>query len=179
MKDEPTQPLGGGQPAHEALPALNLRRVLIPLDFSERAGKALRYAQALASRFNASLILVHVVEPLVYPSDLGYTPVVTDDLANDLQREAKTRLDAAVDEMKASGLAASGRLRTGRPYLEIAAAAEEEHADLIVLTTHGYTGLKHVLLGSTAERVVRHAPCPVLVVRDTAESAAESLADTN
>ena len=59
-----------------------------------------------------------------------------------------------------------GLLRFGRPYLEITEAAGEVGADLIVLTTHGYTGLKHVVLGSTAERVVRHAPCPVLVVRE-------------
>ncbi|MCP5516013.1 MAG: universal stress protein [Verrucomicrobiales bacterium] len=171
MNNEQTQGATGGSQPQSAASALNLRRILVPLDFSERAGKALHYARALASGFSATLVLVHVVEPLVYPSDLGYAPVVTDDLANDLQKEAQTRLDAAVGEMTAAGLSTTGVLRSGRPYLEIAAAAEQERADLIVLTTHGYTGLKHVLLGSTAERVVRHAPCPVLVVRDPAASA--------
>lgn len=145
---------------------LQLGHILVPLDFSAHGMKALAYARSLARRLDAHLFLVHVVEPLVYPSDLGYTPVITDDLAADLQREGQNRLDDVVRQLNEAGLNARGVLRSGRPYLEITEAAAELRADLIVLTTHGYTGLKHVLLGSTAERVVRHARCPVLVVRD-------------
>ncbi len=148
---------------------LSIHKILVPLDFSGHAQKALRHAEALAHRFEATLRLVHVVEPMVYPSDLGYTPVLTDDLATDLRQDAETRLAAVKEEVSSRGIQAEIELRSGRPYLEITRAAKDGQSDMIVITTHGYTGLKHVLLGSTAERVVRHAPCPVLVVRDPAD----------
>jgi nucleotide-binding universal stress UspA family protein len=150
---------------------LSFQRVLVPLDFSEHARKALRHGRGLARQFGAKLILLHVVEPMVYPSDLGYTPVLSEELTAEVHQEAENRLQAAVRAEQARGIECEGLLRFGRPYLEIAALAEEQAVDLIVLTTHGYTGLKHVVLGSTAERVVRHAPCPVLVVRDRRRSA--------
>lgn len=169
-------PSPNGVPAEEAEP-LAFRRVLVPLDFSERARKALRHGRGLAKQFGAKLILLHVVEPMVYPSDLGYTPVLSDELTAQVQQESTARLDEAVKAEQARGIECEGVLRSGRPYLEITAAAEELDADLIVLTTHGYTGLKHVVLGSTAERVVRHAPCPVLVVRERGRDEASEALD--
>lgn len=145
---------------------LSIRRVLVPLDFSEHALKALRHARGFARQYRARLLLLHVVEPMACPSDLGYTPVITDEMVEEIRREAGARLDEAVAAEQGRGIECEGLLRFGRPYLEITEAADEAGADLIVLTTHGYTGLKHVVLGSTAERVVRHAPCPVLVVRE-------------
>jgi len=159
--------------AEESLP-LAFQRVLVPLDFSVHARKALRHGRGLARQFGAKLILLHVVEPMVYPSDLGYTPVLSEELTAEVQQEAESRLRAAVETERAQGIECEGLLRFGRPYLEIAAVAEELGVDLIVLTTHGYTGLKHVVLGSTAERVVRHAPCPVLVVREKKGKKSES-----
>jgi nucleotide-binding universal stress UspA family protein len=138
----------------------------VPLDFSARARKALRYAEAFARQFGSRLHLLHVTEPLAYPTDLGYAPVVSGELETELQEGSRERLVATVEEVRRTGLAVEGCLRVGRPHTEIAAAAWELKADLVVVTTHGFTGLKHVLLGSVAERVVRHAPCPVLVVRE-------------
>lgn len=162
-----TEPLPAPSVAVAEDDALSIQRILAPLDFSDHARRALRHARGLARQYGARLLLLHVVEPMACPSDLGYTPVITDEMVEEIRREAGARLDEAVAGEKARGIECDGMLRFGRPYLEIAEAASELGADLIVLTTHGYTGLKHVLLGSTAERVVRHAPCPVLVVRDT------------
>lgn len=146
--------------------ALVIRTILVPLDFSQRARKALRHARALARQHGATLILLHVVEPLACPSDLGYTPVISEEMMQEIHQDAARRLEEAAEAERRLGLSCRTVLRSGRPYIEIAEAAAELKADLVVLTTHGYTGLKHVLLGSTAERVIRHAPCPVLVVRD-------------
>jgi nucleotide-binding universal stress UspA family protein len=148
------------------VPALQLERILVPLDFSAHAMRALRYAAAFARQFGASLSLLHVMEPVVYPADFGYAPLPPSDLEETFQRDARERLEALAAEQTAAGIAAQALLRVGKPYAEIAAAAREIPADLIVITTHGYAGLTHVLLGSTAERVVRHAPCPVFVVRE-------------
>ncbi len=145
---------------------LELGRILVPLDFSAHAMKALRYAVAFARLFRARLILMHVTEPIVYPSDFGYVPLPPNTLEENFQRDARDRLEAVAAEHAASGVTCEVVLRLGKPYQEIAATAREYQVDLVVITTHGYAGLTHVLLGSTAERVVRHSPCPVLVVRD-------------
>jgi universal stress protein A len=145
---------------------LAIKRIVVPLDFSGHAMKALRYATAFARQFGATLVFVHVTEPVVYPSDFGYAPLPPNALEENFQRDARERLGALAREQVAAGLKAEVVLRIGKPYYEIVTTAQEQEADLIVITTHGYAGLTHVLLGSTAERVVRHAPCPVLVVRE-------------
>ncbi|MCZ7641308.1 MAG: universal stress protein [Verrucomicrobia bacterium] len=165
----PTPPPTPGEPATSpsaAPPPFPPQIILVPLDFSARARKALRYAGAFARQFGSRLQLLHVTEPLAYPTDLGYAPVVSGELETELQEGSRERLVATVEEVRRTGVPVEGCLRVGRPHSEIAAAAWELKADLVVVTTHGFTGLKHVLLGSVAERVVRHAPCPVLVVRE-------------
>lgn len=142
------------------------RQILVPLDFSPHSLKALPYAEALARQFGSRLHLLHVTEPIAYPTDLGYAPVISGELETELQRGIRERLEALAAEVKARGFNVESSLRVGRPYAEIAEAAAAVKADLVAITTHGFTGLKHVLLGSTAERVVQHSPCPVLVVRD-------------
>lgn len=151
------------------------RRILLPLDLSAHSFQALPAAEALARLSGATLCLVHVAEPIAYPTDLGYAPVLSGEVEAGLHQGARRRLDELVRDLQARGLAAEARLRVGRPFLEIAEAARAAAADLVVVTTHGFTGLKHVLLGSTAERVVRHAPCPVWVVRAPAVVAAEGV----
>lgn len=147
-------------------PAFPPRTILVPLDLSARALRALRYGRAFARQFGSALHLLHVTEPLAYPTDLGYAPVVSGELETELQEGSRERLAGVVNELRQSGFTVEGKLRVGRPHTEIAAAAADLGVDLVVVTTHGFTGLKHVLLGSVAERVVRHAPCPVLVVRE-------------
>jgi nucleotide-binding universal stress UspA family protein len=146
-----------------------LKQILVPTDFSPASESALRYAAFLARQSGAKITLIYVLEPIPYPYDFGAAfPLVAE--TDDLMADAKTRLGIAA---KSNGLEPSMLnapiVRTGQPFQEICSAAQELKMDLVVIATHGYTGLKHVVLGSTAERVVRHAPCPVLVVREPEE----------
>jgi len=145
---------------------MKLKSILVPTDFSSSAGKALHYALSFAEQFGATITLLHVVEPAVYPTELGYIPVEIDALYKTMNTSARERLAKFATEQVPPPFRASTLVRVGTPYHEITTAAKELGVDLIVIATHGYTGLKHVLLGSTAERVVRHAPCPVLTVRE-------------
>ncbi len=161
---------GGGAPLPPGdPPALRLKKILVPLDFSDHSLKALLYARSFAKEFGAALFLLHVTEPVPYPSDVGFSPVMSTELEGALQKDAEAKLKEIVSTHLEAGTRVEMLFRTGRSFQEIADAADEVQADLIIVTTHGYTGIKHVLLGSTAERVVRHARCPVLVVRDLQE----------
>jgi nucleotide-binding universal stress UspA family protein len=140
-----------------------LQTILVPVDFSPFSSKALDYAAAFGRQFGATIVLVHVVEPMVYPENYMAVPTVNEDINGSLMKAAEEKLAAQRKGLASERIKVMTRL--GRPYVEIADAAKELEADLIILGTHGHTGLKHVLLGSTAERVVRHAPCPVLTVR--------------
>jgi nucleotide-binding universal stress UspA family protein len=145
-------------------PRWELRTILVPTDFSEPSKKALGYALYLAKQNRLKITLLHVIEPiLVYP-DAVY-PVMMD--ANFGPTEAKNAFRKLCKEEHVDRhLVRNMLIRRGTPHQEIAQAARELEADLIIIATNGYTGLAHVLLGSTTERVVRHAPCPVLVVRE-------------
>jgi nucleotide-binding universal stress UspA family protein len=145
-------------------------KILIPLDGSDLAEEALGAAVPLARAFGAPVILLGVLDLTAGMYDVyseAFSPV-------DLRAQLETFLEAALARAQAvverEGLSASHTLRVGVPPEEIAALAQEEGVDLIVMTTHGRKGLSHVLLGSVAERVIRTAPCPVLVVRPQAKS---------
>lgn len=141
----------------------HLRRILVPVDFSDCSRKALDYAMSLARQFRSELLLLHVVQPYVPVPEL--TAVDTELVLNrmmDAARKELARWRASLEEE----VAVESQLRVGRPEVEIERTILERNIDLAVLSTHGRTGLKHALLGSTAERVVRHAKCPVLVVRE-------------
>jgi nucleotide-binding universal stress UspA family protein len=136
----------------------------VPLDFSPPSKKALGYAVAVARQFKAKLTLLHVVEPVATPDFVASFPLVMED--DKLMAAAKNELEHTVKSARIPhGLVEKILVRCGRSFHEIADAARTRKADLIIISTHGYTGLKHAVLGSTTERVVRHAPCPVLVVR--------------
>jgi universal stress protein A len=144
-----------------------IRKILVPVDFSEPSKKALAYAAAFAKQFGAHLVLITVVEPQFYPVDTIVIPPAMEDatvLAVEAARESIRNLRNMID--LPPGTISEPIVITGRPHVEIAEEAARVQADLIIMATHGYTGLKHVYLGSVTERVVRHAPCPVLVVRE-------------
>ena len=139
----------------------HIRKILVPVDFSEHSQKALRYALAFAGQFGAEVTLVHIVEQMVYPGDWMYPPLAATDFSTDKRAEMIQRL-RALDAK--SGVKTQHVVRMGRAWQEVIEIAREQKADMIILATHGYTGLKHALLGSVAEKIVRHAPCPVLSV---------------
>jgi universal stress protein A len=148
---------------------LRLKVIVVPIDFSAESKKALRYACRLAEQFGSVLRLIHVVEPAPFLNDLPNVIISRSDA--EIAKESLVRLQTLARDEISELISISPQVRVGKPYHEIVTAAKVGGADLIVISTHGYTGLKHAFLGSTAERVVRHAECPVLVVRDNEHEA--------
>ncbi len=164
--------LGEARPGNLRLPGrepdapelLRLGKILVPIDFSDCSKKALRYALALARQFQAELLCLHVIDIPYGTSEAGLV-VEMQRYRSKLQGEGKRSL-AELVRAEAGDISAKPLMRSGTAHQEITRAAGELNADLIVISTHGRTGLGRFLLGSTTERVVRHAPCPVLVVRE-------------
>jgi len=142
---------------------LRIKRILVPLDFSRPSTQALKFALKLAERFGATLWLLHVIERASFINDVENVALAVPD--EKVENIAKKQLISLSKRIVKSPVPVFPYTRVGKPFVEIAALAQTQNIDLIVLATHGYTGLKHALMGSTAERVVQHAPCPVLVVR--------------
>jgi len=143
---------------------LHPRHLLVPTDFSPASKKALAYADAFASTFGSRITLIHVIEPMVLPPEYGYLPHYSpEDEARQVEAVHRQLLDIAVGLDTAKRTEFS--VRVGRPWHEVVGAVGELGIDLLVLTTHGRTGLRHMLMGSVAEKIVRHTHCPVLVVR--------------
>jgi universal stress protein A len=139
-----------------------VKSILVPIDFSETSKVALRYAVGLAQDYDADISLIHVVEPEAYnllsEIELSQNRIT-------FVESATARLAKLARAEIPSFIPVHPWVQIGAPHEEIVSAARILSADLIVISTHGYTGFRHVLLGSTAERVVRYAFCPVLVVR--------------
>jgi nucleotide-binding universal stress UspA family protein len=147
--------------------ALDVRNIVVPVDFSGNAEAATRCAGSLARKFGAKLHLLHVVEPASFMNDLKNVPFTLSD--KQLAATARTDLEALSTRFIDPSVQTAWTVTHGKAYQEIVAVAKQLKADMIVISTHGYTGLKHTIMGSTAERVVRHAPCAVLVLRAQAE----------
>ena len=138
-------------------------RILVPIDFSRPSLKAIPYALVISRQFGADVHLLHVTDVAQQPPPTLLTlPLVPQSEWN--QRFMK-RLQALVLKYRTDDNVSALEPRIGTAYEEICAVARELKADLIVIATHGYSGYKRMVLGSTAERVVQHSPCPVLVVR--------------
>ena len=143
--------------------------ILVPIDFSEHSTKTVHYAARLALRFNSSMKLLHVFEIPDYAAVhykqqfRGATQIEAQIQVAEL--EARENLAAFERRLLNKGIKVEAYLRVGYAFDEIVTVAKHFDIDLIVIGSHGHTGLLHLLLGSTAERVVEHAPCPVLVVK--------------
>lgn len=141
------------------------QRILVPTDFSEGVKEALSHAAALGREYKSTLILLHVLDSRFYPS--GFFPSY--DYFTRLLTEFKAKAKAEMENLSRSprfrGIPLESQIREGDPATAIVEAAKDEKADLVVMGTHGQTALEHVLVGSTAEKVVRTCPCPVLTVR--------------
>ena len=146
---------------------LEIRKILAPTDFSAHAGTAVRYACRLAERLDSELHLLHVLSEVV-PSgpDPLLTPVMPPDYYRQTEEESILALSRAIDPSWGRPRRLETAVRWESPVEGIVEYAREQAIDLIVIATHGRTGLSHALLGSVAERIVREAPCPVLTLRD-------------
>jgi nucleotide-binding universal stress UspA family protein len=142
-----------------------LKRILVPIDFSDHSKNALRYAITFAKQFQAELFLIYVVEPTVYPADFSFGQVSIPSFEKELRERGKQELEQLVATYTEGKVSARTIVKTGKPFLEIINIAKKEEVDLIIIATHGHTGVEHILFGSTAEKVVRKAPCPVLSLR--------------
>lgn len=142
--------------------SVRFKRILVPTDFTVFSRRAGEVAGALAKKFGAELNLFHVIEPFTY--SVSDTLQVADHYKA-LKTVAEPLLEEERKKLSKSGLRVRASLARGVPYREILKKARGIRADLIVLGTHGRTGVSHLLLGSVAERVVRTFPGPVLTVR--------------
>ena len=144
---------------------MQIKTILFPTDFSQGARAAMDHAISLAKDYDAKLILLYVIQDIsiaewYIPSTLSVT-----DLVEDMQRSAKNEMEKWGTEVSAKVKDVDKMVVRGVPFVEIIKTAKDKNADLIVIGTHGRTGIDHMLFGSTAEKVVRKSPCPVLTVR--------------
>jgi nucleotide-binding universal stress UspA family protein len=143
-----------------------IKNILVPIDFSNYSKNALRYATNFAKKFNAKIYLVYVVEPVIYPSDFSMGQVTFPVADLEMNERAKNELNNLAKTEIGSEIEVETLIKTGKPFVEINETASELDIDLIFIATHGHTGMEHLLFGSTAEKVVRKAPCPVLTLRE-------------
>lgn len=143
---------------------MDIKAILVPVDFSEYSEKAFVWALDMAEKWKATITLLHVV-----PTP-PYSPVVMGSyfdpsaFERNLLADAETSARALIDRQARRSVPTGIKVCVGEPFQDICRIAEEEQMGLIIMGSHGRTGLSHIVLGSVAERVVRHAPCPVLVV---------------
>lgn len=139
---------------------MKLDKILVPIDYSEESERALRLACDIAARSGAVLDLVHVYQ---IPSDIyPYTLFITAEVKDQIREREAERIDAWCDKARAEGAMATGHVARGETHAEIPGIARELGVDLIVMGTRGRSGLKRAFLGSTAERTVQLAHCPVI-----------------
>lgn len=147
-----------------------VRKILAPTDFSDHSRKALVHARVFAERWNAELHLLNVIEPAVFPTEAGLTPVGIMKLGEEMESSARHNITEFASGPDLEGLVVHTDVAYGRASSAIIEYAASHQIDMIIIATHGRTGLEHLIFGSTAERVVREAPCPVLTIRPQTES---------
>ena len=142
-----------------------IKKILIPTDFSSYSQFALQYAVTLAENFSAKLYVMHVCEHLIAGVESEASHFSVGEFLAEVERNEKERLRQITEELRSKGIDAESVFRVGRPYSAIVSTAKELEVDLITLATHGRSGPSHLVFGSTAEKIVRLALCPVLTVK--------------
>lgn len=143
---------------------MKIQTILCPVDFSDCSKDALPYAKSFAESQKAGIILLHVVEPYVLPIEYGLAPIPYVELEAEAKKNAIAQLEK-IGKQFFSGMKVEYLVGAGRSSEVILETAKNRKADMIIVSTHGRTGFSHLFLGSTAEKVVRQATCPVLTVR--------------
>ena len=144
-------------------PLPHFERILVGIDFSDSSKTALNYAFSMAKQFGSAVYLLHAVEPCIYPEDLA-AGITVDEIDARWTLKKKAELEEFRRAAGSQATPTTMDLRRGLPWRQIVETAQSWHADLIIIGTRGLTGLKHILMGSTADKVVRHSTCPVLVI---------------
>ncbi len=144
---------------------MRIKTILFPTDFSNGARAAMDHAISLAKDYSAKLILIYVAQNVPVTEWDNLSPHYETELMDDLEKSAGIEMGKWVSEVSAKAGDVDQVIARGVPFVEIIKTAREKKADLIVIGTHGRTGIDHMLFGSTAEKVVRKSPCPVLTVR--------------
>lgn len=144
---------------------IQIQTILCPTDFSEYSKHALKYALSLGQLFRSRIVLLHVVEPIQIPVEYNFDIALGTAYDEATRESLLEKLHALVDLPTRAVVEVEERVTRGAPFAEIVRIARDEQVDLIVLATHGLSGIAHLLLGSTTEKVVRKAPCPVLTVK--------------
>jgi universal stress protein A len=161
------------KPHRENLP-FKLKKILVPTDFSECSRKALQYAIPFAKQFNASILLLNIV-PVNYLIGSEFEAIDFVSLEEKLEKDSKTHLAEFAQEPIKKQITTESLVKIGRPAHEIIQIAKEREIDLIIMSTHGHTRLKHIFIGSVTENVMRHAACPVLIVHEHEHDFVEEL----
>jgi nucleotide-binding universal stress UspA family protein len=143
---------------------IRMKRILVPMDFSDTSEKAFSYAAEIARAFGAEIVLLHVVDTRVVDNVFHIHSMPPEDARAQMRKSAEEAVARIVGLEESAGLTISAIYAEGIPPVEVKQAAEEVNADLIAMGTHGTTGIAHLLYGSTADGVLRGAPCPVLTV---------------
>jgi len=144
----------------------NIKKVLVPIDFSDYSRNSLRYSINFIRCFRAELILIYVVEPVIYPPDFSMGQIAVPAVDVEVDKRASEELKKLAKTEVPPDMKARTIIKTGKPFVEIVETAAEEDIDLIIIASHGRSGMEHILFGSTADKVIRKAPCPVLTLRD-------------
>lgn len=152
-----------------------IRRILHPTDFSSASQAAFKKAVELAKQPGGELLVIHVISPVVYTAGDGYmSPRVYEELTASTRAWARKNMDRLLARAKAAGVRVRGLFREGVAHAQIVRAARAQHADLVVMGTHGRSGLAKLFVGSVAARVVATARCPVLTVRANSRTREEA-----
>jgi nucleotide-binding universal stress UspA family protein len=142
-----------------------LKKILVPIDFSDFSKNALKYAVPFAKQFDAEILLLYVVEPTIYPADFSFGQIGLPSIEEEMRKRGMDELNKLAKNEIRDIVKYRTRVETGKAFAEINRVAKQEEIDLIIIATHGHTGIEHAIFGSTAEKVVRKAPCPVLSIR--------------
>lgn len=148
---------------------IQIQRILVPTDFSPLADTAVEVAAEYARRFNAHLTVVHVMPPFFSGTEADIFAVSSAYYGRELIGIMEGNLEKVAAPLREQGISVDINLPHGVPAIEVVKLARQLDTDLIVVSTHGRTGLGHAFLGSTAERIVQKASCPVLTVRPQAD----------
>jgi nucleotide-binding universal stress UspA family protein len=142
-----------------------IKKILVPTDFSEGCMFALNYAVGIAASLKSDIHIVHVIEPIVFSSDIVMTNYGFDELSNELEIYAKSDFEKIIKSLEGKNVKFTTKMLHGKAYEEILDYADKNRVDMICIATHGHGNLESLLFGSTTEKVLRKATCPVLVVR--------------